>query len=142
MKRMHIHVGVADLQQSVGFYSALFGSKPDKVKADYARWMLEDPRINFAISTTCDEKGVEHLGLQVDSADELEEVRARLKAADQELFDEGEVSCCYANSVKSWVKDPSGVAWESFQTMADIEGKSISDSNDAATMSPAMGSCC
>ena len=121
MKRMHIHVGVEDLSQGIGFYSALFGAEPDKVKSDYARWLLEDPRVNFAISTNIETKGVEHLGLQVESADELTEVRTRLREADQSLFDEGETTCCYANSDKSWVHDPSGVAWESFLTTSDAD---------------------
>ena len=121
MKRMHIHVGVEDLGKSVGFYSALFGTEPDKLKDDYARWLLDDPRVNFAISTNIETRGVEHLGLQVETNVELEDVRSRLKAADQTLFAEGETTCCYANSDKSWVKDPSGVAWESFLTTSDSD---------------------
>lgn len=121
MKRMHIHVGVEDLTQSVEFYSALFGSDPDKLKSDYARWLLDDPRVNFAISTNIETRGVEHLGLQVDSSEELEGVRSRLKHADQTLYAEGETTCCYANSDKSWVRDPSGVAWESFMTHSDAD---------------------
>ena len=121
MKRMHIHVGVDDLKQSVGFYSALFGVAPDKLKPDYARWLLDDPRVNFAISTNIETRGVEHLGLQVENESELAEVRARLRAADQKLFAEGETTCCYANSDKSWVSDPSGVAWESFLTSSDAD---------------------
>ena len=121
MKRMHIHVGVENLTESIGFYSALFGAEPDKQKSDYARWLLDDPRVNFAISTKIETRGIEHLGLQVDTAEELDQVRGRLKQADQVLFDEGETTCCYANSDKSWVKDPSGVAWESFMTTSDAD---------------------
>ncbi len=137
MKRMHIHVGVDDLAQSVGFYSALFGARPDKQKEDYARWLLEDPRVNFAISTNIETRGVEHLGLQVETTDELEDVRSRLKEADQMLFAEGETTCCYANSDKSWVRDPSGVAWESFLTSGDAEHY-FADENSAAK----QGACC
>jgi len=116
---MHIHVGVDNLEQSIGFYSALFGAEPVKTKADYAKWMLDDPRINFAISTKVEE-GVDHLGLQVDDDSELQDLRERLKKADLSLFDEGETTCCYARSDKSWVKDPSGIAWEAYKTMTDI----------------------
>lgn len=118
---MHIHVGVENLDESVKFYSALFGETPNKQKSDYARWLLDDPCVNFAISTNIATRGIEHLGLQVDSSQELDEVRSRLKQADQVLFDEGETTCCYANSDKSWVKDPSGVAWESFMTTSDTD---------------------
>ncbi len=116
MKRMHIHVGVDNLEQSIGFYSALFGADPVKTKSDYAKWMLDDPRINFAISTKV-EKGVDHLGLQVDDDSELQVLRKRLKNAELSLFDEGETTCCYARSDKSWVKDPSDIAWEAYKTM-------------------------
>ena len=121
MKRMHSHVGVENLNESIGFYSALFGAEPDKQKSDYARWLLDDPRVNFAISTKIETRGIEHLGLQVDTAEELDQVRGRLKQAVLGLFDEGETTCCYANSDKSWVKDPSGVAWESFMTTIDAD---------------------
>ncbi|NND00971.1 MAG: glyoxalase/bleomycin resistance/dioxygenase family protein, partial [Gammaproteobacteria bacterium] len=112
MKRMHIHIGVENLDQGIEFYNALFGVQPVKTKTDYAKWMLDDPRINFAISTRPGKTGVDHLGLQVDGDDELEELRTRLKSADMSVFDEGETVCCYAHSDKSWVKDPSGIAWE------------------------------
>lgn len=120
MKRMHIHVGVEHLEQSIKFYNALFGTEPVKIKADYAKWMLSDPRINFAISTHA-EHGVDHLGLQVDEESELEELRSRLQAAELAVNHEGETVCCYAKSDKSWVKDPSGVAWEAYRTMADVQ---------------------
>lgn len=121
MKRMHIHVGVDDLDQSIRFYSALFGTPPTKTKPDYAKWMVDDPRINFAISVRAGRTGVDHLGLQVDEDDELEELRERFRKADLSVFDEGETVCCYAQSDKSWVQDPSGVAWETYKTMADAE---------------------
>lgn len=121
MKRFHIHVGVKDLKRSVQFYSTLFGQKPAKQKEDYAKWMLEDPRINFAISTRVSEDGVDHLGIQVDEDSELSEITERLKDADLGVYDEGETTCCYAESKKAWVKDPSGIAWEAYHTMADVE---------------------
>jgi len=121
MKRMHINVGVENIEQSIKFYNALFGTEPAKAKADYAKWMLEDPRINFAISSRTTTRGVDHLGLQVEEDGELEELRERLRNADVSLFDEGEAVCCYARSEKSWVKDPSGVAWEAYKTMDDVQ---------------------
>ncbi len=119
MKRFHIHVGVKDIHESVQFYSTLFGQKPVKLKEDYAKWMLEDPRLNFAISTRSNEQGVDHLGIQVENPNELSEITERLKKADLRVYDEGETTCCYAESNKAWVKDPSGVAWEAYQNMAD-----------------------
>lgn len=121
MKRFHIHIAVKDLDQSVQFYSTLFGAKPVKLKDDYAKWMLEDPRLNFAISTRGDDVGVNHLGIQVENEGELEEITTRLKDADMGIFDEGETTCCYAKSNKAWVKDPAGVPWEAYQNMADVE---------------------
>jgi len=121
MKRMHIHVGVENLDQSIQFYSALFGSPPAKTKTDYAKWMLDDPRLNFAISTHEGKTGVDHLGVQVDEDSELDELRERLQSADMAVFDEGETVCCYARSDKSWVQDPSGIAWEAFKTMEDVQ---------------------
>ena len=121
MKRIHIHVGVEKLDESIRFYSAIFGAKPVKTKADYAKWLLEDPRINFAISTRASKKGVDHLGIQVDEDAELAEIRERVKAAELAVFDEGETVCCYARSEKSWVQDPAGVAWEAYRTMQDAQ---------------------
>lgn len=121
MKRMHINVGVENIDQSIKFYSALFGAEPTKAKPDYAKWMLEDPRINFAISSRSGKQGVDHLGVQVDEDSELAELRQRLESADMAIFDEGETVCCYAHSEKSWVRDPSGVAWEAFRTMDDVQ---------------------
>ncbi len=121
MKRMHIHVGVESLDDSIRFYSALFGAQPVKTRDDYAKWMLDDPRINFAISTRAEKAGIDHLGLQVDEDCELEELRARLKSAEMSVFDEGETLCCYARSEKSWVKDPAGIAWEAYKTMEDVQ---------------------
>ena len=137
MKRMHIHVGVEKLDHSIKFYSALFGSDPVKTKADYAKWMLDDPRINFAISTRA-KLGVDHLGVQVDQEQELQELRQRLEQADMSLFDEGEAVCCYARSEKSWVSDPSGIAWEAYTTMEDVQ-LFAGDSDHSATEQEA---CC
>lgn len=120
MKRFHIHVSVEDLGQSVEFYSTLFGSGPTRVEADYAKWMLEDPRLNFAISTGRQPAGVNHLGFQVDSTDELRGMHASLAAADARLVEEKEQACCYARSDKYWVTDPTGIAWESFHTLGNI----------------------
>lgn len=119
MKRLHVHIAVEDLEQSIGFYSTLFGTKPTKQKPDYAKWMLDDPRVNFAISARGATPGLDHFGIQVDAPEELEGLREHLKRADLGLFDEGETTCCYAASDKSWVKDPSGIAWEAYHTMAD-----------------------
>ena len=121
MKRIHIHIGVEKLDESIRFYSAIFGAEPVKTKSDYAKWMLEDPRVNFAISTRASKNGVDHLGIQVDENDELQEIRARAKAADMAVFEEGETVCCYAKSEKSWVQDPAGIAWEAYRTMEDAQ---------------------
>ena len=117
MKRLHVHVGVNDLANSIRFYSTLFGSEPTVVKDDYAKWMLEDPRVNFAISEGNHAKtGIEHLGIQVESTGELSEVYGRLKAADRPVLEEGQTTCCYAKPEKSWISDPDGVVWEAFLT--------------------------
>lgn len=122
MKRLHVHVAVNDLTQSIGFYSALFAAEPAVVKPDYAKWMLDDPRVNFAISTRGREAGLDHLGIQVESADELQEVYGRLRQAGGNIIEQGQTACCYARSEKSWIDDPSGIAWETFFTT----GESIS----------------
>lgn len=120
MKRFHVHVHVEDLAQSVVFYSKLFAAEPVRLENDYAKWMLDDPRVNFAISTRGGKPGVDHLGFQTDSAEELVELKARAQAADMALVDEGETTCCYAQSEKHWVTDPQGIAWEHFHTLANI----------------------
>ena len=109
-----------DLAQSVAFYSKLFGAEPARVEADYAKWMLDDPRVNFAISTRGGKPGVDHLGIQTDSADELAQLKAARRDADMALLDEGAASCCYARSDKYWLTDPQGIAWEQFHTLGDI----------------------
>jgi len=119
MKRLHVHVSVADIPGSIGFYSALFAAKPAVVKSDYAKWMLDDPRVNFAISTRGREPGLDHLGIQVENTDELHEVYARLREAGGNVVEQGETTCCYAKSEKSWIDDPAGIAWETFHTTGE-----------------------
>jgi catechol 2,3-dioxygenase-like lactoylglutathione lyase family enzyme len=120
MKRFHVHVSVDDLDESVRFYSTLFAAGPSVRQSDYAKWMLEDPRINFAISTHRQPVGVNHLGFQVDSGEELRGMNAQLLAADSQLVQENEQACCYARSDKYWVTDPTGIAWETFHTLGNI----------------------
>lgn len=121
MKRLHVHVGVTNLDEAVRFYSTMFGAQPVKVKPDYAKWLLTDPSVNFAISTRSGTTGVNHLGIQVDADDELTEIRGRLKQAEVGTFDEGETTCCYAKSDKTWTLDPAGVRWEAYRNMGDAE---------------------
>jgi len=138
MKRFHVHVHVDDLAKSVAFYSKMFAAEPTRHESDYAKWMLDDPRINFAISTRGGEPGVDHLGIQTDTADELVDLKARAQAADLSLADEGETTCCYARSEKHWITDPQGVAWEHFHTLGDIPVFSQRSSDPAAQAS----ACC
>jgi predicted enzyme related to lactoylglutathione lyase len=119
MKRLHVHVAVENLPHSIGFYSALFAAQPSVVKTDYAKWMLEDPRVNFAISTRGREPGLDHLGIQVENAEELDEVYARLHQAGGNVIEQGQAACCYAKSEKSWIDDPAGIAWETFLTTGE-----------------------
>jgi predicted enzyme related to lactoylglutathione lyase len=119
MKRMHVHVAVNDLSQSIGFYSTLFDAQPRVVKPDYAKWMLDDPRVNFAISTRGRAAGLDHLGIQVENKSELHEVYARLHKAGGAVIEQGETACCYAKSEKSWIEDPAGIAWETFHTTGE-----------------------
>src|SRR5271154_2909601 len=119
MKRLHVHVSVEDLGQSIGFYSTLFGAAPTVVKDDYAKWLLDDPRGNFAISDRAAVAGGDHLGIQVESGEELSELAERLKAAGEVTRDQEATTCCYAKSDKSWVNDPSGLRWETFHTFGE-----------------------
>jgi catechol 2,3-dioxygenase-like lactoylglutathione lyase family enzyme len=144
MKRLHIHVGVESLEKSIGFYSTLFGAAPTVAKDDYAKWMLEDPRVNFAISAGRHAaKGIEHLGIQVEDGDELAQVYSRLKAADAPVLEEGATTCCYARSEKSWIADPDGIVWETFLTHGDatVYGESPA-LQQLASANAAEGSCC
>ena len=120
MKRFHVNVAVTDLDQSIRFYSSLFAAEPTVVKPDYAKWMLDDPRVNFAITTRGDTKGIDHLGIQVEDADELGEVYGRLSQAGGPLLDQGETTCCYAKSDKHWVQDPQGIAWEGDHSLGAV----------------------
>lgn len=140
MKRFHVHAHVDDLQASIAFYSKLFAAEPTRVEADYAKWMLEDPRINFAISTRDTTVGVDHLGFQTDDAQELQELKDRAQSADMTLLDQGETNCCYARSDKYWVTDPQGIAWEQFHTLDSIpvfgEGSKRSEEQTSACCAP------
>ena len=120
MKRFHVHVAVKDLTDSVRFYSAMFGTAPTVIKPDYAKWMLDDPRVNFAISNRNQTVGVNHLGMQAETDTELEDIHTRLAQADHAIVAEKGVHCCYANSDKYWVTDPQGIAWESFRSLGDV----------------------
>ena len=142
MKRLHVHVGVSDLDRSIFFYSTLFGTSPSVTKPDYAKWMLEDPRVNFAISSGNAHKGVEHLGIQVEDRSELGEVYARLKAADRPVLDEGQTNCCYARSEKSWIADPDGVVWEAFHTHGETVTYGDTIDLGALAAQAAPGQCC
>jgi catechol 2,3-dioxygenase-like lactoylglutathione lyase family enzyme len=119
MKRLHVHVAVDDLQRSIGFYSALFAAQPSVTKSDYAKWMLDDPRVNFAISTRGQQAGLDHLGIQVENKDELNEIYGRLHKAGSHVVEQGQTSCCYAKSEKSWIDDPAGISWETFLTTGE-----------------------
>jgi catechol 2,3-dioxygenase-like lactoylglutathione lyase family enzyme len=143
MKRLHVHVGVEDLTDSVRFYSTLFGAEPTVVKDDYAKWMLEDPRVNFAISQGNHAKrGIEHLGIQVESTEELSEVYGRLKAADGPVLEESQTTCCYATSEKSWIADPDGVVWEAFHTNGEATVYGDSPELTALSDNAAEMACC
>jgi len=120
MKRFHVHLHVDDLSQNIAFYAALFNQPPTRTEADYAKWMLSDPPVNFAISTRGSQPGLDHLGIQVDSAEDLAALKTQAQAADLALVDEGATTCCYARSDKYWITDPQGVAWEQFHTLDSI----------------------
>lgn len=143
MKRLHVHVGVENLDASVAFYSTLFAAQPTVVKHDYAKWMLDDPRVNFAISSGNHAKtGIEHLGIQVEDQNELTEVYARLKSADRPVLEEGATTCCYAKSEKSWISDPDGVVWETFLTNGEATVYGDSPALSALSGNAADTACC
>jgi catechol 2,3-dioxygenase-like lactoylglutathione lyase family enzyme len=148
MKRFHVHVAVDQLEESIRFYSTLFGHPPSVVKPDYAKWMIEDPRINFAISQRDRKSGINHLGFQVESAEELAAMRSQLEAADTSLIDQAGIACCYARSDKHWVTDPSGIAWETFRTLSEVPmfGDEHRTSTPGACATPVVASassgCC
>jgi len=144
MKRLHVHVSVADLEQSIRFYCTLFAAEPTVTKPDYAKWMLDDPRVNFAISThSGSAAGVDHLGIQVEDGDELQEVYGRLREAEGPVLEEGKTTCCYAQSEKSWIADPQGVSWETFLTTGEstVYGTSAPRVEALAPAAKA-GACC
>lgn len=145
MKRFHVHVAVPDLGSSIRFYSTLFGAEPSVTKDDYAKWMLEDPRVNFAISQRGATLGVNHLGFQVDSGEELEALHGQLEAADRGVVAEVGANCCYAKSDKYWVTDPAGIAWESFHSLGSIPlfgGTDAPTTAKAARPSTKRAACC
>jgi catechol 2,3-dioxygenase-like lactoylglutathione lyase family enzyme len=139
MKRIHLHVTVKVIDPSIGFYSTLFGAEPVVVRDDYAKWMLDDPKLNFAISTRAATPGVDHVGIQVETGDELAELAGRLKAAGQVTLDQEATTCCYARSDKTWVNDPSGLAWETFFTFG--EATQYGEDRDPAPGRPASACC-
>jgi catechol 2,3-dioxygenase-like lactoylglutathione lyase family enzyme len=147
MKRLHVHIAVDDLERSIGFYSALFAAEPTVLKTDYAKWMLDDPKINLAISQRGGQhKGVDHLGIQVESDDELRALARQLKNAGETTRDQEAAACCYARSNKSWVNDPSGVRWETFFTYGEATAYGEDeDATAAVEPQPACGAkaaCC
>jgi len=143
MKRFHVHVGVTDLDRSIAFYSSLFGASPSVTKPDYAKWMLDDPRVNFAISSEHHAaKGIEHLGIQAESDGELADVFDRLKAADGPMLEEGATTCCYAKSEKSWITDPDGVVWEAFFTNGEATVYGDSPALGAMSAGASVSNCC
>jgi catechol 2,3-dioxygenase-like lactoylglutathione lyase family enzyme len=143
MKRLHVHVAVDDLTQSIGFYSALFAARPSVVQSDYAKWMLDDPRVNFAISARGRRAGLDHLGIQVEDPDELQQVYARLRSAGGTVIEQGQTACCYAKSEKSWIDDPAGIAWETFLTSGEsIDYGDGTGENDARIARERLSSCC
>jgi len=143
MKRLHVHVSVDDLEASVRFYSTLFAAEPAVSKPDYAKWMLDDPRVNFAISPRGAATGLDHLGIQVETPDELQEVYGRLRQADRPVLDEGATTCCYAQSEKSWISDPQGISWETFLTSGEstVYGDDV-DRGAIRTAAVSRGACC
>jgi len=138
MKRFHVHAHVDDLKASVAFYSKLFAAAPTRLESDYAKWMIEDPRLNFAISVRGGKPGVDHLGFQTDSDDELVGLKQRAQEADMAILDEGEATCCYARSEKHWVTDPQGIAWEHFHTLDSIP----TFSQNSETVPREAAACC
>lgn len=150
MKRLHVHVSVEDIPNAVGFYSALFAAQPAVVKPDYAKWMLDDPRVNFAISTRGRQVGLDHLGIQVEDRAELNDVYARLRQAGGNIIEQGATTCCYAKSEKSWIDDPAGIAWETFLTSGEStdygtsveSGARVANAKACCTPKTAATACC
>lgn len=120
MKRFHMHVAVDDIEQNVRFYSTLFGAAPTVHKPDYAKWMLDDPCVNFAISARGTKTGLDHVGIQVENPVELADIHSRLERADQQMLEQQATNCCYAKSNKYWVQDPQGIAWEAYENLGEV----------------------
>jgi len=158
MKRMHLHIAVEDLTKSIIFYNSLFGAPPTVTKDDYAKWMLDDPSVNFAISTRSNHHGLDHIGIQAENESELVEIKTRLEAAEMNMISQEGETCCYSKSDKHWVEDPSGIAWEAYNTLESaptFNGQSagVAETADSACCAPAApqtiqimskskGSCC
>lgn len=142
MKRFHVHVAVEDLSASVRFYSSIFGVPPTILKHDYAKWMVEDPRLNFAISSRGVKPGIDHLGMQVDSDEELQGLRQQVANAEIAAFDQKQAACCYAQSNKYWITDPQGVAWETYHTLAQAEIYGTDIGKTATASTPKIEACC
>lgn len=145
MSRFHIHIAVEDLRKSVDFYSAMFGAEPTVAKPDYAKWRLEDPRINFAISTRGSKPGLDHVGLQAENETELADLRARLDAAGIQGLEQTATTCCYAKSDKYWAVDPQGIAWETFHTLGEAAmfgGAVPAEEEGGACCTPDVSKCC
>lgn len=149
MKRLHIHLTVADINESVHFYSALFNNQPNVIKNDYAKWMLDDPRVNFAISNRSDKPGLDHLGIQAESDSELTQLKDSLEQADMPIESQEGTACCYARSDKHWTTDPQGIPWETFHSLAEIPTfnestpqQSTSNDNNACTPTAGSKNCC
>ncbi len=140
MKRLHVHVAVENLPQSISFYSTLFGAEPSVVKSDYAKWMLDDPRVNFAISDRARVAGVDHLGIQTETGEELAELAGRLKAAGEATRDQEATTCCYAKSDKAWVNDPQGIRWETFHTFG--EATTYGEDEPGVKLNAKANACC
>jgi len=141
MKRLHVSVAVSDLDQSVRFYATLFGAEPTVLKGDYAKWMLEDPRVNFSISSRGLHKGVDHLGIQVEDDADLAAVAGRLARAGESVHEQKATTCCYARSNKAWVHDPEGVAWETFHSFGESALYGEDRADDAAAETEATACC-
>lgn len=156
MKRFHVHVHVDDLSKNIAFYSAMFNQAPARTEGDYAKWMLQDPPVNFAISTRGAQPGLDHLGIQVETDDELQTLKTQAAQAGMAMLDEGETTCCYARSDKYWITDPQGIAWEQFHTLDNIpvfrESSTVpasacctpaaKETAESSCCSPAQTSCC
>jgi predicted enzyme related to lactoylglutathione lyase len=150
MKRLHVHVSVENIPNAIGFYSALFAAQPAVVKPDYAKWMLDDPRVNFAISNRGQAAGLDHLGIQVEDQADLQDVYARLQRAGGPILQEGETTCCYHHSEKSWIDDPAGIAWETFLTTGEstdygvevARGARVANGEACCTPKPEPAACC